>query len=262
MSAFLDLHRPGEPLLMPNPWDVGSARILVSLGARALATTSSGFAASLGRTDGSVTRDEAIDHAVAVAAAVDVPVSADLEHCFADDPAGVAETVTRAKDAGLAGCSVEDWSGTAIYDLGLAVERVAAAVEAAGDDFVVTARAESLLHGGDLEDAVTRLQRFQEVGAPVLFAPGTVSEEQITAVVSAVDRPVNVLALPGAPTLARLAELGVARVSTGGALAYAAYGALAQAARELLDQGTAGYWERAGVGREAVAAAARVSAHR
>ena len=157
MSSFLDLHRPGDPLLMPNPWDIGSARILVALGARALATTSSGFAATLGRPDGSVTREEAIGHAAAIAAAVDVPVSADLERCFADDPAGVAETVTLAREAGLAGCSVEDFSGTGIYDIGLATERVAAAVEAAGDDLVITARAENLLHGGDLDDTIARL---------------------------------------------------------------------------------------------------------
>ncbi|MFI2707991.1 isocitrate lyase/phosphoenolpyruvate mutase family protein, partial [Nocardioides sp. CER28] len=212
MSDFLDLHRPGDPLVMPNPWDVGSARILASLGARALATTSSGFAATLGRLDGSVTRDEAIGHAAAIAAAVGVPVSADLENCFADDPAGVAETVARAKAAGLAGCSVEDWSGSEIYDVELATERVAAAVEAAGEDFVITARAENLLHGGDLDDTLTRLRRFQEAGAPVLFAPGAVTEEQIRAVVGGVDRPVNVLAFPGTPPVARLAELGAARV--------------------------------------------------
>jgi 2-methylisocitrate lyase-like PEP mutase family enzyme len=252
MSAFLDLHRPGDPLVMPNPWDVGSARILVSLGARALATTSSGFAATLGRLDGSVTRDEALDHAAEIAAAVDVPVSADLENCFADDPAGVAETVALAKQTGLAGCSVEDWSGHEIYDIGLATERVAAAVEAAGDDFVITARAENLLHGGDLDDTLARLQRFQEAGAAVLFAPGGTTEEQVRAVVGAVDRPVNVLAFPGTPPVARLAELGVARISTGGALAFAAYGALAAGGRELLEQGTYGYWSGAGAGRDAV----------
>jgi 2-methylisocitrate lyase-like PEP mutase family enzyme len=254
MSLFLDLHRPGDPLIMPNPWDVGSARILVWLGARALATTSSGFAATLGRHDGAVSREEALGHAAAVAAAVDVPVSADLEHCFADDPAGVAATVTLAKQAGLAGCSVEDFSGDDIYDIGLATERVAAAVEAAGEDFVITARAESLLHGGDLADAVTRLQRFQEAGAPVLFAPGAATEEQIGAVITSVDRPVNVLALPATPPVARLAELGAARVSTGGALAYAAYGALVTAGRELFEQGTYGYWTAAGAGRVATRA--------
>ena len=255
MSAFLDLHRPGDPLLMPNPWDVGSARILASLGARALATTSSGFAATLGRFDGAVTRDEAIGHAAAVAAAVDVPVSADLEQCFADDPAGVAETVRLAKAAGLAGCSVEDFSGHDIYDIGHATERVAAAVEAAGDDFVITARAENLLHGGDLADTIARLQRFQEAGAPVLFAPGAVTEEEISAVIAAVDRPVNVLVLPAAPPVARLAELGVARISTGGALGYAAYGALADAGRQLLEQGTYGYWPGADLGRRTIAQA-------
>ncbi|SFC79145.1 2-Methylisocitrate lyase, PEP mutase family [Nocardioides terrae] len=253
MSAFLDLHRPGDPFVMPNPWDAGSARILVSLGARALATTSSGFAATLGRPDGGVTRDEAIAHAATIAAAVDVPVSADLENCFADDPAGVAETVRLAKEAGLAGCSVEDWSGSAIYDLELAVERVAAAVEAAGEDFVVTARAENLLRDRGLDDAITRLQRFQEAGAPVLFAPGAATEEQITAVIGAVDRPVNVLAFPDSPPVPRLAELGVARVSTGGALAFAAYSALVESGRELLGSGTYGYWALAGAGRAVVA---------
>jgi 2-methylisocitrate lyase-like PEP mutase family enzyme len=255
MSPFLDLHRPGDPLVMPNPWDVGSARILVALGARALATTSSGFAATLGRPDGSVTRDEAIGHAAAIAAAVEVPVSADLEHCFADDPAGVARTVSLARAACLAGCSVEDFSGREVYDIGLATERVAAAVEAAGADFVITARAENLLHGGTLEDTLVRLQRFQEAGAPVLFAPGAVSEEQISAVIASVDRPVNVLAFADSPPVARLAELGVARVSTGGALAFAAYGMLADAGRELLERGTYGYWPAAGAGRQATARA-------
>ena len=255
MSDFLDLHRPGHPLLMPNPWDIGSARILASLGARALATTSSGFAATLGRFDGAVTRDEAIGHAAAIAGVVDVPVSADLERCFADDPAGVAETVALAKAAGLAGCSVEDFSGHEIYDIGLATERVAAAVEAAGDDFVITARAENLLHGGDLADAIARLQRFQEVGAPVLFAPGAVTEEDISAVLTSVDRPVNVLVLPGAPSVVRLAELGVARISTGGALAYAAYGALADAGRALIEEGSYDYWRGSEVGRRTLAQA-------
>jgi 2-methylisocitrate lyase-like PEP mutase family enzyme len=253
MSDFLDLHRPGDPLLMPNPWDVGSARMLVSLGARALATTSSGFAASLGRHDGAVTRDEAIHHAAAIQGAVHVPVSADLEHCWADEPSGVAVTILMAKAAGLAGCSVEDWSGREIYDIGLATERVAAAVEAAGDDFVITARAENLLRGGDLDGAITRLQRFQEVGAPVLFAPGVVTEEQVRAVVGSVDRPVNVVASAAAPPVARLAELGVARISTGGSLAFAAYAALMDAGRELFEEGTYSYSPAARAGSDAAA---------
>lgn len=250
MTSFLDLHRPGDPLLMPNPWDIGSARLLVALGYRALATTSSGFAATLGRSDGSVTRDEAIGHAASIAAAVDVPVSADLENGFADDPAGVAETVALAKQAGLAGCSIEDWSGSAIYDRPLATERVAAAVEAAGTDFVVTARAESLLRGGTLAEAIARLVSFQEVGAPVLFAPGQLDEGQIGDLVGAVARPVNVLAFPTTPPVARLAELGVARVSTGGALAFAAYAGLLEAAGDLRNQGTYGYWDAASTGSD------------
>jgi 2-methylisocitrate lyase-like PEP mutase family enzyme len=256
MTSFLDLHVPGRPLLMPNPWDAGSARILADLGFRALATTSSGFAATLGRFDMSVTRDEAIGHAAAIAAAVDVPVSADLEKCFADDPAGVADTVARAKAAGLAGCSVEDSTGDGddpIFDAALAAERVAAAVEAAGDGFVITARAENLLWGRpDLPDTIDRLQRFQQAGAHVLYAPGLAGAEQIRAVVSSVDRPVNVLAHAAAPPVAELAELGVARVSVGGAFAYAALGALVEAGRELLDSGTYGFTARTKVGRQAI----------
>lgn len=255
MSVFLDLHRPGDPLLMPNPWDLGSARILVSLGFRALATTSSGFAATLGQRDGSVSREVAIGHAAAIATAVDVPVSADLESCFADDPAGVAETVRLAREAGLAGCSVEDHNGSEMYDIGLAAERVAAAVDAAGDDFVITARAENLAHGGDLGDTIARLQRFQEAGAPVLFPPGAVTEEQIRAIVGSVDRPVSVSGRAEGLPVPRLAELGVARISTGGGLAYAAYGGLADAGRQLLEHGTYAYGAAAGVGRRATAQA-------
>ena len=253
MTNFIDLHVPGRPLLIPNPWDVGSARVLAQLGFQALATTSSGFAATLGRPDGAVTRDEAIGHAAAVAAAVSIPVSADLENCFADDPAGVADTVRRAVDAGLAGCSVEDATGRdddPIYAADLAAERVAAAVEAAGDGFVLTARAENFLHGRpDLDDTIARLQSYQEAGAHVLYAPGPTTPEQVGALVKAVDRPVNVLALPDAPTVAELAELGVARISVGGGLAFAALGALVEAGRELLDEGTYGFWPRAGAGR-------------
>jgi 2-methylisocitrate lyase-like PEP mutase family enzyme len=254
MTSFLDLHKPGDPLLLPNPWDIGSARVLAALGFRALATTSSGFAATLGRPDGSVSRDEALSHAAAVVAAVDVPVSADLENCFADDPAGVAETVARAKSTGLAGCSVEDATGRdddPIYDAALATDRVAAAVEAAGDGFVITARAENFLHGrADLADTIARLQSFQDAGAHVLYAPGLTGSEQIRAVVGSLDRPVNVLALATAPPVAELAELGVARISVGGAFAFAAYGALVEAGRELLDTGTYGFWAHARRGRE------------
>jgi 2-methylisocitrate lyase-like PEP mutase family enzyme len=255
---FLALHRPDPPLLIPNPWDAGSAKLLASLGFQALATTSSGFAATLGRRDYGVTRDEALAHSAQIVAATDLPVSADLENAFADDPAGVAETVRLAIEAGLAGCSVEDATGRdddPIYEAGLAAERVAAAVEAAGEDIVITARAENLLHGRDLDDAIARLQSFQEAGAHVLYAPGLRSLEDVRAVVGAVDRPVNVLALPGAPTVPELAEAGVSRVSVGGGFAFAALGAVVRAAEELRDQGTYGYWDLAGPGSKAARAA-------
>ena len=212
MTAFLDLHVPGEPLLMPNPWDAGSAKLLESLGFRALATTSSGHAATLGRLDGNVSREEALGHAAAIVAATEVPVSADLENGFAHDAGGVAETVRLARDAGLAGCSIEDYTGDdddPIYDVGAAAERVAAAVEAAhaGDaHLVLTARAENHIHGrDDLADTIRRLQAFQEAGADVLYAPGLRRLEDIREVVASVDRPVNVLALPGAPSVSELA---------------------------------------------------------
>lgn len=256
MTSFLEMHRPGNPLLLPNPWDVGSARILVALGFRALATTSSGFAATVGRHDGSVTRDEAVAHAGTIAAAVDVPVSADLENCFADDPAGVAQTVQRAAASGLAGCSVEDFTGRGddpVYDIGLAAERVAAAVQAAGAGFVITARAENHLHGrDDLADTIERLQRYQQAGAHVLYAPGLRTAEQIRAVVSSLDRPVNVLAMSGVPPVAELAELGVARISVGGAFAFAALGALVDAAREFGERGTYGYLDGTARGRKLI----------
>jgi len=179
---FLECHRDHDrgPLLLPNPWDVGSAKLLASLGFEALATTSSGFAATLGRLDGSVTRDEALGHAAAIVAATDLPVSADLEHGFADDPEAVAETVRRAIQIGLAGCSIEDSTGDEdgppIYDPGLAVARIEAAAEVAHAGpvhLVLTARAENYLHGRpDLRDTIRRLQAYQEAGADVLFAPG------------------------------------------------------------------------------------------
>jgi 2-methylisocitrate lyase-like PEP mutase family enzyme len=259
MTTFLDLHTPGEPLLLPNPWDIGSARILASLGFKALATTSSGFAASLGRPDMSVTREEALAHAAGIVASVDVPVSADLENGFGNSPEEVAVTVSAARTTGLAGCSIEDATGRdddPIYPAALAAERIAAAADAAGDDFVITARAENFLYGRpDLDDTIARLISFQQAGAHVLYAPGLTTAEQIRQVVEAVDRPVNVLALPGAPSIAELAALGVARVSTGGALGYVAYGALAQAATELRDTGTYGYLAVAKTGRQAAGTA-------
>ena len=258
-ARFLELHRRGDPLLLPNPWDQGSAKLLAAMGFQALATTSSGFAATLGRFDGAVTRDEALGHATAIVAATGVPVSADLENCFADDPDGVAQTVTLAAKTGLAGCSVEDYTGDddrPIYEIELAAERVAAAVAAAHAGparLVLTARAENHLHGrGDLADTITRLQAYQAAGADVLYAPGLTSLADIRQVITAVDRPFNVLAMPGVPPVGELAEAGVSRVSVGGALAFAALGALAAAAAELLDEGTYGYLASTAAGRQAI----------
>lgn len=259
---FLDLHHGRRPLLLPNPWDRGSAVLLASLGFQALATTSSGFAATLGRADGQVTRDQALEHAAWIVQATDLPVTADLESGFADEPAGVAETVRLAAAAGLAGCSVEDFTGDTddpIYDAGLAAARVEAAAEAAHRGpvrLVLTARAENHLHGrDDLADTVTRLQAYQEAGADVLYAPGLTRLDDIRQVVSSLDRPVNVLARPGVPAVPELAAAGVARVSVGGGFAFAALGALVEAAGELRDAGTYGFWDRAAIGAGAAASA-------
>jgi 2-methylisocitrate lyase-like PEP mutase family enzyme len=259
-AEFLALHRPGDPLLLPNPWDQGSARLLASLGFRALATTSSGHAASLGRLDGAVSVDEALEHAAQIVAATALPVTADLENCFADEPSGVARTVALAVRAGLAGCSVEDFTGNdedPIYPIGRAAERVAAAAQAArsaeGAQLVVTARAENYLHGRpDLNDTITRLQAYAAAGADVLYAPGLTRLADIRDVVRAVDRPVNVLAFAGAPAVSELAEAGVSRISVGGAFAFAAYGALADAATEFRDNGTYGYLATSATGRRAI----------
>lgn len=248
-KRFLDLHRPGDPLLIPNPWDAGSARLLASRGFEALATTSSGFAATLGRVDNSVTREEALTHSAAIVLATPLPVSADLENGFADDAEGVAETVRGAVDAGLAGCSIEDSTGREdepLYAIQHAAERMAAAAEAAGGRLVLTGRAENFIVGReDLGDTIARLQAYQEAGADVLYAPRLTRIEDVRSVVESVDRPVNVLARPGLPPVAELGRIGVRRVSVGGAFSLVAYGALATAARELLDAGTYGFWTQA-----------------
>jgi len=259
---FRALHHAGAPLLMPNPWDAGSARLLASLGFGALATTSSGFAATLGRRDGSVTRDEALDHARRVVEATDVPVSADLEHGFADDPAAVADTVRRAVACGLAGGSIEDSTGRLaepLFGVDEATERVVAAAEAAHGGavpFVLTARAELFLHGRrDIGEAIARLQRYQEAGADVLFAPGLRDIDDIRRLVDNVDRPVSVLARRGVPPVAELAAAGVSRISVGGSFAFAALGATVRAATELLEEGTYGYYDDVEAGAAAALAA-------
>ncbi|MEA2168620.1 MAG: hypothetical protein QOF76_1920 [Solirubrobacteraceae bacterium] len=252
VAQFLAAHRPGDPLLIPNPWDAGSAKLLQSLGFKALATTSSGFAATLGRLDGDVSREEALAHAADIVAATDLPVSADFENGFDD----VDATIRGGIAAGLAGGSIEDWSGEHVYALDEAVERVATAVAAAGDEFVLTARAENFIRGNpDLDDTIARLTAYRDAGADVVYAPGLSALEDIRAVVDAVGIPVNVLALPNAPTVAELADAGVARISVGGGFAFAAIGAVVEAATELLEQGTYGFWPRARAGSAAAKAA-------
>jgi 2-methylisocitrate lyase-like PEP mutase family enzyme len=246
-EAFSALHRRDGAFIIPNPWDAGTAKLLAHLGFEALATTSAGYAFSVGRQDNAVGRDETLAHASAIVSATDLPVSADLENGFGDDPEMVAETLRRAVATGLAGGSIEDSTGrpdNPIYDHELAVERVRAAAEAARSfpfPFMLTARAENYLVGRrDIKDTVRRLQAYQEAGADVLYAPGLASREDIAAVVGSVDRPVNVLmGLQGVQlSLGDLSEIGVKRISVGSALSRAALGAFLRAAREMQEHGT------------------------
>jgi 2-methylisocitrate lyase-like PEP mutase family enzyme len=247
-TQFRQLHERGM-FLMPNPWDIGSARLLASMGFPALATTSLGHAASLGKPDQGVTRDELLAHVEALAAAVDLPLNVDAERCFADDPAGVAETVTLIAETGAAGCSIEDYdpARAAIEEVDVAAERVAAAAEAAHrHGMTLTARAENHLYGiADLDDTIARLLAYRDAGADVLYAPRLTDADDIRRVVEATGAPVNVLAMRHGPSVPELAELGVRRVSTGGPLARAAYGALRRAAEELLGPGTSTYQDGA-----------------
>jgi 2-methylisocitrate lyase-like PEP mutase family enzyme len=260
-AHFLALHREERPMLLANAWDVGSAKLLAALGFHALATTSGGHAASLGRLDSSTSREQAVQHAAELVRATDVPVSADFEDGFAAEPAGVAETTRLALEIGLAGCSVEDWSAAEqrLFDRDAAAERVAAAAEAAHSGpvrLVLTARAENHLRGNpNLADTIARLQAYQQAGADVLYAPALDRPEDLRELLASVDLPVNVLARAGAPSVAELAALGVKRVSVGGAFAMAAYGAAVEAANELLNDGTYGYSELAAVGGKAARAA-------
>jgi 2-methylisocitrate lyase-like PEP mutase family enzyme len=247
-DRFRALHADGL-FVMPNAWDIGSARLLASMGFQAIATTSLGHAAALGKGDTQVTRDELLSHVEALAAAVDIPLSVDAERCFADDPAGVAETVSLIAAAGAAGCSIEDYDPAtdAIDALEVATSRVEAAVEAAHrNGMVLTARAENHLHGiDDLDDTIERLRSYRGAGADCVYAPRLVDRGQIERLVKAVDSPVNVLTMPDGPSVPELAALGVRRVSTGGGLARVAYGALLTAARELRDTGTYSYLDAA-----------------
>lgn len=247
---FLDLHRRPEILVLPNPWDIGSARLLQHLGFEALATTSAGFSHSRGLPDGGATRDDSLAHAREIASSVALPVSADLESCFADDPEGVAATIMIATGCGIVGCSIEDATGdldNPIYEFRLAVERVAAAAEVAagaGFPFTLTARSENFLHGRpDVEDTVNRLMAFADAGADVVYAPGIAEPSILRTIVEKVPVPVNVLAMPSL-TVQMLEDLGVARVSVGSGLSRAAFSALFAGATELIEKGTFGYgWE-------------------
>jgi len=247
---FRSLHARAGAFVIPNPWDIGTARILAHLGFEALATTSMGYAFSIGRLDNSVGRDAMMAHIAGIVPATDLPVSADLENGYGDAPETAAETIRLAAAAGVVGGSIEDASGNTgqpIYQIGHAVDRVRAAVEAARAlpfCFTLTARAENYLHGRpDLKDTIARLQAYQEAGADVLYAPGLATRDDIAAVVSSVDRPVNVLmGLCGVQlSLADLASLGVKRVSVGSSLSRVALGAFLRAAREMREHGTFTY---------------------
>jgi len=246
-ARFRELHAGDRLFVIPNPWDLGSARLLESLGFQALATTSAGFAWSIGKLDQQVTRDELVAHAGALSAATSLPLNVDSERCYPDDPGGIAETVRLLAEAGAAGCSIEDYDPATgrMDDVGLAAERVAEAAAAAhglADPMVLTGRAENHFRSvDDVDDTIARLLAYRDAGADCLYAPGLTDLAQIRAVVEAVAAPINVLALPGGPSVSELADAGVRRVSTGSLLALAAYHALLAGAQELRDLGTSTY---------------------
>jgi 2-methylisocitrate lyase-like PEP mutase family enzyme len=254
-EAFRDLHRRAFAFIIPNPWDAGTARLLASLGFEALATTSAGYAFSVGQRDNTISREQMMAHVRAIASASELPVSGDLENGYGDRPETVAETIRLAAETGLVGGSIEDSKNrpgeTPLYELEEAAERVRAAAEAARAlpfPFTLTARAENFLVGRpDLADVIARLQAYQEAGADVLYAPGLAQRQDIEAVVRSVDRPVNVvMGLQGVQlSLAELSELGVRRVSVGSALSRAAFGAFLRAAREMTSRGTFSFAEEA-----------------
>ncbi|MDX6582032.1 MAG: hypothetical protein QOI10_1216 [Solirubrobacterales bacterium] len=239
-AALRALHE-GDPFVIPNPWDAGSAKALASLGFKALATTSGGFAFTLGRADGEVSLDEVCDHVRALDAATALPVSVDLENGYGREPADAAEAITRAAEAGAVGGSIEDFGkDDGLYEAELATERIAAAAEAARAldfEFTLTARAENHLRGNpDLDDTIARLQAFENAGADCLYAPFIRTIEEIEAVCSAVSKPVNVLALPGGLPVAELIGAGARRISVGSSFAWVAIGAAVEAATAMRDQ--------------------------
>ena len=236
-DTFRALHHQGT-FVMPNPWDRGSARILEDLGSKALATTSAGFARSIGKNDQQVTRDELVAHVAELTSVLEIPLNVDSERLFPDDPGGITETVRLLAQAGAAGCSIEDYrpaTGSILPVAEAAAAVAEAAAACAGHGMVLTARCENLLYGaGDLDDTITRLVAYREAGAEVLYPPGLVDAADITRVVTEVGAPVNVLAFPGSPPIDQLAGLGVRRVSTGGALQTNAYKAMRHDAEALL----------------------------
>lgn len=260
-AAFYALHQRPDAFIIPNPWDVGTARILAHLGFEALATTSAGYAFSAGRPDSSMGREETLQHVAELVSATDLPVSADLEDGFGDSPEDAAETIRLGAAAGLAGGSIEDVPGgergaSGPYTVQHAADRIRAAAEVVRGlpfRFTLTARAENFITGRpDLNDTIRRLQAYQEAGADVLYAPGLKTRDDIAAVVSAVDRPVNVvMGLQGVSlSRAELSAIGVKRISVGGALSRAALGAFLRAAREMVDCGTFEFAEQAVSSRE------------
>jgi 2-methylisocitrate lyase-like PEP mutase family enzyme len=243
-DRFRELHARDQLFVMPNPWDVGSAKVLAALGFEALATTSAGFALAIGKRDQTVTRDELVEHVAQLARATALPLNVDSERLYPEAPGGVAETVGQLADAGAAGCSIEDYDPTAgrIEDAAVAADRVGVAAEAARGRLVLTARCENRLYdAGDLDDTIARLVAYRDAGADVVYAPGLTALDDIRRVVGEVGVPVNVLALRSGPSISQLAEVGVRRVSTGSGLARAAYGALVAGAEELRDAGTSNY---------------------
>lgn len=255
--AFKELHEQEGTFMIPNPWDVGSARLMEGMGFKALATTSSGFAFTLGRLDGQVSLEEKLAHCRVLCAATTLPISADLENGFADDPQQAADNILRAAETGIVGGSIEDYSGSEIYDFDMAVERVktaVSAIKALDFPFTLTARAENLIRGRqDLDDTIRRLQAFEAAGADVVYAPGLRTLADVEAVMSAVSKPVNVLVplLQEGRSVAAMEAAGVRRLSIGGALAIATMGTILRSGEEMLNAGSFGWLAEAAAGARA-----------
>jgi len=258
-TEFIKLHARGNCFVIPNAWDMGSAKLLQHMGFKALASTGAGFAFSQGKSDLSINARDMLPHLADLVQATDLPISADLQNGFGDSPEEAGQTILAAAKTGIVGGSIEDASGDSghpIYDIGLAAERIrhaCAAAQSLGFKFTLTARAENYLYGQpDVKDTIRRLQAYQEAGADVLFAPGIQSKEDIRAIVQSIDRPLNVLmGFQGVQlTVAELQDMGVTRISLGGSLARAAYGALVRAAQEVQSAGTFNYANEAISGKE------------